>query len=240
MAAALNHLIISDLDFYRYTGWKTKRLKRLIEWSEIYGRRAHPILSFFIYPVLFAGKWIISSIAFGTILAILSGLLILALEFPLYSDIWPIAIAISICLGIIFGLIKQTKYFLRMTREEQEMESLIYLMEEVKKYNELLQDLRVKIRIAEIRKDLDKGSLIPLEQIFAAMQNQLVQALQIERLVRENRSIVKSGLNVLMEDAAFLRSVEIFSEIQEFDPILSLVLDIESNVRQEISRITPF
>jgi hypothetical protein len=30
MVVTLNHLIISDLDFYRYTGWETKRLKKLI------------------------------------------------------------------------------------------------------------------------------------------------------------------------------------------------------------------
>jgi hypothetical protein len=266
MAETLNHLIISDLDFHRYTGWEPKRLKRLIEWSEIYGKRSKPFLKVFAYPILLSGKWLISSIIFAIALIIISSFLMLLLEYiryfegayysnPYIQDFWsylshlpwessifvvyPLAITLSFYLGIILGFIQQVRYFMGRLREEKALESLIYLMEEVEKYNELLQDLRVKIRIAEIRKDLDKSNLIPIEQIFTAMQNQLVQALQIERVVRENRSIVKSGLNVLMEDATFLRSVEIFSEIQDFDPLLNLVLDIEFNVRKEVLRIMP-
>jgi hypothetical protein len=72
MAERLNHLIISDLDFHRYTGWELKKLKRLIEWSEIYGKKSKLFLRVFAYLIMLSRRWLIPSTIFTTALIILS------------------------------------------------------------------------------------------------------------------------------------------------------------------------
>ena len=127
-----------------------------------------------------------------------------------------------------------------MTRKENKFRTLIYLMEEIRKYNRLVKDIAVKVELSEVREDYDRGKMLSLEQILFAMKNQFIKALKVERIIRENASVITFNIKIMEEDPVFLRSIEIFREIQEFnDPLLNSLIEIEANVRREINRVMP-
>ena len=113
-------------------------------------------------------------------------------------------------------------------------------MEEIRKYNRLVKDIAVKVELSEVREDYDRGKMLSLEQILFAMKNQFIKALKVERIIRENASVITFNIKIMEEDPVFLRSIEIFREIQEFnDPLLNSLIEIEANVRREINRVMP-
>jgi hypothetical protein len=267
MANSLCHLTIDAKDFCRYAGQELRSLDIISTWSRTHGEKASVANKLIITPLIFIRNWLFSSIFISFTLISLSSFSILGLEFIRYSGgnyyenlytqdfsgylkhlaweksyfiVLPNIAYYLFFIGILLGFRGRVKQFRAMTRKENKFRTLIYLMEEIRKYNRLVKDIAVKVELSEVREDYDRGKMLSLEQILFAMKNQFIKALKVERIIRENASVITFNIKIMEEDPVFLRSIEIFREIQEFnDPLLNSLIEIEANVRREINRVMP-
>lgn len=267
MDKKLIFLRISASDFYRFSGQDPRSLSTIYLWSKAYGKKASSASKFILSPIILTKDFVFSSIFACFSLIVLLSLSIIGIEFIRYEALtydrnqyiksffdylkysgWeefylrllPSAAICLILAGMILGFRYQVKKFRLMARKENKFMSLINLMNQIEKYNELVNDASTKAWISEIREDCDRIRIMELEQLFSVMKDQLLKALKIERVVREKSLSRNFDIKYMEEDPIFLRSVsDVFAEVYEFhdELLLKLLIEIESNVRKEIQEI---
>jgi hypothetical protein len=116
-------------------------------------------------------------------------------------------LAISIAIGIPSAFLERALYHLKMAKRGKALSSLKNLFQEVIRYNNLVRGASVKLRLSAIKNELDEADIKKLEQVFSSMQDELVKALKIERLLRENKAVINFNSELFEKDQSSFQSL---------------------------------
>jgi flagellar biosynthesis protein FlhB len=184
-------------------------MEKLIRWAEIFGRSKSLLTKLAVIPAKLIISWLQSAIIitvliflFAIVILLASTSLTYAYKSPEFTsseiirlwlniffregslDLFLVLFAISIAIGILSAFLERALYHLKMAKRGKALSSLKNLFQEVIRYNNLVRGASVKLRLSAIKNELDEADIKKLEQVFSSMQDELVKALKIERLLR--------------------------------------------------------
>jgi hypothetical protein len=179
---------------------------------------------FLLFPSLFG---------IGAIAWVLQALSILDVT---WDGVLGFALAVNLPLGILLGFVVQGK-----EREEgRSLASLFPLMDELDRYHQVLTALHVNQRIAEITADGE--ATIPPNQLHLlttaqTMRDNLVKAMQIERLLRENPN--PTGFDPVEFAVTFsdTPSDQVMDQAKTYQDLLNQTLDLGLTVQAEMKSL---
>jgi hypothetical protein len=169
-----------------------------------------------------------SLLGIGAIAWVLEALAILEVNW-----LWVLgfAVAVNLPLGVLLGFVVQRKE----RAERQAIESLFPLMDELERHHQVLTAIHVNQRLAEITETSDdKVNQSHLLTTARTMRDNLVKAMQIERLLRENPT--PTGFDPVEFAVTFADtpSDQVLDQAKTYRDLLNQTLDLGLSIQSEM------
>lgn len=235
MKADLNHLIINDKEFKEITGIHLKEIRDTIEREKktAFQKYQKLILDFWIFlafAVLYTSLllcpivWVVSKIL---------GALIISWELDFSS-----ALRISTCLSLPIATTTTFNHFSKAKEKKKTLKHLQLLFEDFDSYNRVVEAIDVKDKLEEVgavKSDIEGRET--LLQVLTEMKQELICALKVERILRENQSIIKLNPEVFETTFTAPRIRQVLERGTEYDRSIGTALKIGVSVKQKIDRM---
>jgi len=131
---------------------------------------------------------------------------------------------------------------IHMRLKVKSLKTLVHLLDEVDKYNEVIQAVDVFDRLEAIGKL--QATLINRDQLLEALniaRNSLVCGLMTEKILRENRNLLARRYDLFANietNLATLRTLEVNNQANEYAALLNEALKIGMSVYQEVEKFS--
>lgn len=235
MRADLQDLVITEKSFNEVTGVEISELQDLSTSEKIRGYKKFVRFLFrpWIYLCLF--------ILFSSIILL------------------PLVWVISQCLGIVFvdlrltwsSALKTAAYisiplsvlltFITLSERKQRKKLLIHLrplFDEFERYNQVIQAIAIKDQLEEIEfGKAESERREPVLHTLKEMKEDLIRALKVERILRENKNIVDLNPEIFESSFTALRVEKINAQGSEYSQLIDETLKIGMNVRSEMNKM---
>lgn len=131
---------------------------------------------------------------------------------------------------------------LTMVRKSQPLKSLAHLLDEVDKYNEVVQAVSVVDRLETIgngqTQSMNRNQAI---EALTIARSSLICGLMTEKILRQNRSLLVRRADLLANievNLVTLRALELNSQANEYIELLNEALQIGMSVHQEVQQFS--
>lgn len=232
----LQELVITEKYFQEITGVAVEEINELIKSEEkqnSFKRVKNRILEFASYFFAFL---LVSSLFLCPIVWITSnvlGILIEGLKQNLSSALRIAAyISTPLSIWITFSLLSDFK---------ERQKSLIYLrtlFEDFERYNQVIQAIHVKDQLEEVESRVPNSEeREALLQTLLIMRGDLIRALKIEKILRENQKVVDLNPDIFESSFTALQVERIQKRGNEYSQLISETLKIGVHVRSEMNKM---
>ncbi|MEW6491957.1 MAG: hypothetical protein AB1589_05325 [Cyanobacteriota bacterium] len=236
MNPVLQELVINEKYFQEITGVTVDEINELIEskkkQSQFKASRSK-VLKFASFFFVFM---LISSIILCPIVWIMSnflGILFEGLKQNLSS-----ALRISAYLSIPLSIWITVNSFSDFKERQKSLIHLRPLFEDFERYNQVIQAIHVKDQLEEVESRVsNKDEREALLQALLIMKQDLIRALKIEKILRENRKIVDLNPEVFESSFTAFQVEKIQNKGNEYSQLISETLNIGVHVRSEMNKM---
>lgn len=183
---------------------------------------------------------LVSAIAF--IFTLPFGFLIIRNSVNAVTDFNTIARFLQLTLGITLIVIFSWNIYMHL--KVRSLKTLANLLDEVDRYNEVIQALEVFDKLEAIRNYPE--TLIDRNQIIEALKftrSSLCCGLMNEKILRENRSILARHYELfatIENNMVSLRAIEVNNQANEYKTLLNQAFAISLSVHQEVQKFSQF
>lgn len=155
-------------------------------------------------------------------------------ELPVIFHFFKISLGITLVLVIIWNVYMLLKI--------KHLRTLAHLLDEVDKYNEVIQAVDILDKLEAIGNI--KVNLINRDKVIEALnvtRNSLVCGLMTEKILRENRRLLARRYDLFVNienNLTTLRTLEVNNQANEYGQLLNNALQIGMSVHQEVQKLS--
>lgn len=151
---------------------------------------------------------------------------------------------ISIIGGL--SLILTITYFIINEYEKRIGKSVIHsavdlknLVDEIQKFNSIVKSIDVKDQLAEAGggKEMEAEERKNVMDALSLTREDLIRGLRIERILRENRSVIESNSNMFQNNLSSIEALKIKEKATEASNLIGETLQVSVEVQNQINQL---
>ncbi len=240
MKPELNELLISEKEFQEITGISIDEVNEIAIYQEkIFIHKFRKIAINFLKD--FSISLLAISIVLAIILWILSQIfssLFAAVEVSSFASALRTAAYFSLPISLLLSLKLHYGKLGKLQTKNKYLKHLTILFNEFKKHNQIVKAIDVKDQLESLeQKESDPQIKLTLLKSLVEMREDLIKALKIEKILRENRTVVETNPELFQSSFNATKVQKIIDRGSEYDRLINKTLKLGAEVTKEVKKM---